>query len=253
MAFVWGEIQVGRWLRVAMFGIAAAVFGGGALGCLQVPKSSVELSTTVGRDIETAREAHRNLAKALFARMKRDVNRFVDGVYAPYQIQVVLAGQKARQTKGDRINLFSTIESALARPADGQAQTDVLDMTQILVESIRDDIEAFRAERMKGVLQQEAEVMSAIDGTYDQILRGNAVVTAHLASIVKVNEVQDDLLKRAGAKDLRELVGVKLSETSVKLGQFVDKAKKVEGQIDDASPKVEKLAKDFDALVKGGK
>lgn len=251
MDSVLGKIATARWSRNAILGIAIGVLGGGATGCLQVPKASVELSTTVGRDIETAREAHRNLAKALFARMKRDVNRFVDGVYAPHQIQVALAGEKTAQANGNKDNLFSKMETALAHPADAQAQTDVLDMTQMLVESVRDDIEAFRAERMKGILQQESEVMAAIDGTYDQILRGNAVVTAHLASVVKVNDVQDDLLKRAGAKDLRELVGVKLSETSVKLGQFVDKAKKVEGKIDEAKPKVEKLAKELDALVKG--
>lgn len=252
MASARGEMHVGHWSRMAIFGITVAVFGGGTMGCLQVPKSSVELSTTVGRDIETAREAHRNLAKALFSRMKRDVNRFVDEVYAPHQIQVVLAGQKNRQAKGDTNNLFSALDGALTRPADAHAQTDLMDMTQMLVESVRDDIEAFRADRMKGILQQETEVMAAIDGTYDQILRGNAVVTAHLASIVKVNEVQDDLLKRMGANDLRELVGVKLSETSVKLGQFVDKAKRVEGQIDEASPKVEKLTKELDSLLKRG-
>lgn len=252
MSSVRVETQVGRWSRRVVFGITMTVFGVGAMGCLQVPKSSVELSTTVGRDVEAAREAHRSLAKSLFARMKRDVNRFVDGVYAPHQIQVALAGEKASQNSGDKINLFSAIEYALSHPTDARAQTDMLDMTQILVEAVRDNIEAFRSERMKGVLQQEAEVMAAIEGTYDQILRGNAVVTAHLASIVKVNDVQDDLLKRAGMRDVRELVGVKLSEASIKLGQFVEKAKKVEGKVEEASPRVKKLAEELDQLVKGG-
>jgi hypothetical protein len=251
MACIRALARTGRLPRVAMVGLASLGLLGPMTGCLQVPKASVELSTTVGRDIEAARDAHRSLAKMLFARMKRDVDRFVDGVYAPHQIQVALAGQRARQAKGDGTNLFSVLASAQAKPGDAQAQTDALDLMQITVEMIHDDVEAFRAERMKGLLQQEADVMTAIEATYDQILKGNAVVTAHLASIVKVNDVQDDLLKRAGEKDLRERVGVKLSETSARLGAFVDTAKRLEGPPDASSPKLVVLAKELDALLKG--
>ena len=86
--------------------------------CAQVPKESVELSTTVGRDIAAAHESHIRLARTLFARMKGDVNRFVDDVYAPYQIQFVLARKKERQAQGNPNNLFSVIEKAMAHPDD---------------------------------------------------------------------------------------------------------------------------------------
>jgi hypothetical protein len=89
-------------------------------GCAMVPKESVELSTTVGRDIASVHEAHRNLANALFGRMKQDVNRFVDDVYAPFQIQFVLASQKRLQEAGDRDNLFSVLDIATRSPNDAQ-------------------------------------------------------------------------------------------------------------------------------------
>ena len=63
-------------------------------GCAQVPKESVELSTTLGRDIAITRKAHVQLASLHFTKMKQDVNRFIDEVYAPHQIRAALERQK---------------------------------------------------------------------------------------------------------------------------------------------------------------
>jgi hypothetical protein len=93
--------------------------------------------------------------------------------------------------------------------------------------------------------------MAAIDRVYEQIKEGNAIVTAHLASIVRVHEVQDDFLRKANLDGLREKVGVSLSNASVRIAEFVDKAKSVEGSIDTASTQVNKLTMQLDKLIKG--
>lgn len=221
------------------------------VSCAQVPKESVELSTTVGRDIAAAHQSHRNLAHALFDRMKQDVNRFVDDVYAPFQIQYILSKQKERQQAGDENNLFSVQEKALRNPKDAQAQKDLILVMQAIVEAIHEDVEDYRQTRLGPILQQEREVIAEIDRVYDQIERGNAIVTAHLASVVKVHEVQDELLQKADLEGLRQKIGVTLSNTSTRLATFVDKAKKVEGSVGDASKKIEKLTSELDNLIKG--
>jgi uncharacterized membrane protein YcfT len=58
--------------------------------CAVVPKESVELSATVGRDIVKVYHSHKELSTLLFSTMKNDVNNFVDNVYAPYQIGKLL-------------------------------------------------------------------------------------------------------------------------------------------------------------------
>jgi hypothetical protein len=219
--------------------------------CAQVPRESVELSTAVGRDAAVAHESHRNLAQTLFSRIKRDVNRFVDDVYAPYQIQFVLDRQKKRQAARDPANLFSILEIAAQRAQDTQAQRDALAVMQVIVEEVHVDIEEYRRLRMTPILQQEREVMAAIDRVYEQIKEGNAVVTAHLASVVRVHEVQDDLLRKANLDGLREKVGVSLSNASIRIAEFVDKANSVEGSIDTASAQVNKLTTQLDKLIKG--
>lgn len=221
------------------------------VSCAQVPRESVELSTTLGRDIAAAHESHRKLAQTLFARIKRDVNRFVDDVYAPFQIQFVLEQQKQRKAEGNPNNLFSILESASQRPRDAQAQKDALGVMQIIVEDVRADVEEYRSMRLAPVLKQEEEVVAAIDRVYEQIKRGNATVTAHLASVVKVHEAQDELLRKANLEGLREKVGVSLSNASERVAEFVGKARKVEGSVDKASAQIEKLTADLDKLLKG--
>jgi hypothetical protein len=219
--------------------------------CAQVPKESVELSTTVGRDVAVAHESHRKLAQTLYSRMKRDVNRFVDDVYAPYQIQFVLDRQRQRQAAGNPNNLFSALEAAGQRPRDAQAQKDAIAVMQAIVEAIREDVEEYRKIRLAPILKQEDEVIASIDRVYEQIKRGNATVTAHLASVVKVHEAQDELLSKANLEGLREKVGVSLSNASERLAEFVGKAKAVEGSVDAAKVKVDKMTAELDKLLKG--
>lgn len=220
-------------------------------GCAQVPKESVELSTTVGRDIAVAHEAHRNLVQTLFGRMKQDVNRFVDEVYAPFQIQFVLARQKERHAAGNPNNVFSAMETAIKHPGDAQAQKDVILVMQAIVEAVHVDVENYRHLRLEPILQQQREVTAAIERVYGQIERGNAVVTAHLASVVRVNDIQDELLQKVDLAGLRQKTGVALSNASERVANFVNKAKKVEGSVDDASRKITEWTAELDKLTKG--
>lgn len=219
--------------------------------CALVPRESVELSTSVGRDVSAMYDAHRALATTLFGRIKGDVNRFVDTIYAPYQIQFVLARQKARQFAGDHNNLFSVLETSVKDPDNSSAQTDVLDFMTATVELVHNDIESYRAQRLAPILAQEREVLSALDRSYDRIQRGNAAVTAHLASIVKVNEAQDEILSAVQLDGLREKTGLALSEASSKIAHFVDTAKRVDGSLDQAKTKINDLTNQFDSLLAG--
>jgi hypothetical protein len=219
--------------------------------CAQIPRESVELSTTVGRDISTMHQSHLNLANALFSRMKQDVNRFVDNVYAPFQIQFILAKQKERQAAGDENNLFSVLENAARNPQNAQAQKDTVLVMQAIVEAIHTDVEDYRSTRLAPILQQEQEVISQIELVYDQIEKGNAAVTAHLASVIKVHEAQDELLQKVNLEGLRQKIGVRLGITSEKLNVFANKAKKVEGSIDKAAETIEGWTKELDKIIQG--
>jgi hypothetical protein len=242
-----------KYLKSSMPAFATALLSLQLLAaCALVPKESVELSTMVGRDIASVRQSHRQLAETLFTRMEKDVNRFVDDVYAPFQIQVLLSRQKESQASGNANNIFSVLDLAMRQPDNAQAQTDILNFMQAFVEIVHEDVEDYRTLRLAPVEEQERAVLADIDAIYDQIERGNATVTAHLASVVKVHEAQDELLTAVDLAGIREKLGLKLSKTSSDIADFVARAEKIEGGIDDASEKIDELTKTLDDLT-GGK
>lgn len=217
-------------------------------GCAQVPKESVELSTTVGRDVTVAHKAHRELARVLFTRMKQDVNRFVDTVYAPHQIRTAMERDAERSRSTDASvrsgSLLLGINRAFADGATPTQQAAALTGMSYLVQAIRDDVESMRAELLKPVLDQEEQVLSAIDRNYAQIIYGNSVVTGHLASIVKVRDAQNEVLQAIGAPaDFQDTLGKKLAAASEKVAGFVEKAGNSNRKLDDLVKELkEKLA-----------
>jgi len=206
-----------------------------------VPKESVELSTTVGRDIAEVHRSHKALAEILYDRIKKDVNRFVDDVYSPYQIREQLRADYDDFKSGGEDSLFAVINKAVKQPDDNQAQKNTLQYMQVFLEVVRGDIESFRKELLNPVIKQEKELLSAIDRSYNQIHYANSIVTGHLASIVKVHDAQDEVLKEFGAEGLRKEVGTTLAETSRTVSEITDQAKKLDVKMAD----MENIIKDW--------
>jgi hypothetical protein len=218
-------------------------------GCAQVPRESVELSTTVGRDITQAYRAHRELAIILYERIKSNVNRFVDEVYAPYQINKLLQADHKDFKNGDPDSLFFVLDAAIKQPSDPEIQKTVLPAMDVFIQVVRAEVEAYRSERLAPILAQEKEVLSAIDRSYNQIHYANSIVTGHLASIVKVHDAQEELLNEFGIEGLREEVGQKLSSTSSSIAEFVKNAKRLEGTVEEIEKNIEELTKELDILT----
>lgn len=120
------------------------------LGCAQVPKESVELSATVGRDIAEVYRAHRELAVLFYKLIKGDINEFVDEVYGPYQINKLLLGEQKDFQEGKE-SLFFALNNAVNKPDNSSAQKDALDSMDVFVQVMRADIESYRMELLNPV------------------------------------------------------------------------------------------------------
>ena len=216
--------------------------------CAQVPKESVELSTTVGRDIAEMHRSHKALVIIIYDRIKQDVNRFVDDVYTPYQIGNLLRSDYDDFKSGGEDSLFTVMHKAVRQPDDTQAQKETLPYMQTFLEIVREEIESFRKELLDPVIQQEKELLSAIDRSYNQIHYANSIVTGHLASIVKVHDAQDEVLKEFGAEGLREEIGTTLANTSRKLSEITDQAEKLDVKMADMENKIKDWKDEFNKL-----
>lgn len=217
-------------MRSLWFVVALAVV---LTACAQVPKESVELSTTVGRDVTTIYKSHRELAKLLFSRMRQDANRFVDNVYAPYQIRSAMENDfknaKSSQENDRRASLLLAINGAFKPDASEKLQRKVFDSMGSMFLIIREDIESKRKELFKPLDEQEALVLATIDRNYSQIIYANSIVTGYLASVVKVRDAQNDVLNAMGLDaDLSEVVGKRLAAASDTVASLVQRAEKAE-------------------------
>lgn len=225
---------------------AACLLGLLLVSCAQVPKESVELSATVGRDLATVHQSHREMAKVLFGRMRHDINRFVDDVYAPFQIQHAMARQNQLARSADpedrSRSLLLAINAAFAPDASPELQDAVLAGMTSMVRAIREDVESMRNELLDPLDAQEAEVLGSIDRAYQQIHYANSIVTGHLSSVVEVHETQAELMQAIGVeRDLRITVGDNLARTSTTIGDLVQAAENAGTQFQDVEESVQKL------------
>lgn len=201
--------------------------------CAQVPRQTVTLSATVGRDVAEMHRAHRELAALLFARMKGDVNAFVDDVFAPAQIEQTLAKHKGL--------LVQAIEEGSRPDPTGEAQKTMVAVFQIYLEELRANVEGYRRKLMTPLEEQERDLLASIDEGYGRIHYANSIVTGHLASVVQIQDTQDELLRKANLEGLRTTVSERIAGASEDLAKIVDKARKGEEKLDDAGRKIEEV------------
>ncbi len=215
-----------------------------AAACAQVPKESVELSATVGRDLLVLQDAHRATTALLFQRMIDDVDQFVDGTYAPYQIQKTLEQDRELAAAGgedSEFTLHKALERASQPGADPVATQEVIDFMQTYVEEIRAEVESYRGKLLAPIEKQRREVMTNLDEAYARVHYANSIVTGHLASVMKVHDAQAAILATVGLESLREKSGAAFTRASRSLSEVLLAARKGEGSLDKVDDIVAKI------------
>ena len=216
--------------------------------CAVVPKESVELSATVGRDVVNVYKAHKELATILFTRMKKDVNTFIDDVYAPYQIGKLLEMDFADANSGEYESMTGSLIDAAKNSSDFTKQKQAIGNMKDFVSVVYEEVEAFRKILLAPIEEQELKVMAEIDRSYNQIIYANSIVTGHLASVRKVHDAQEDILNEFGLENLRAETAQKLSNYSVGVDKILKDVKKID--VDDVEKQMTEVKTQFDKLFK---
>lgn len=205
-------------------------------GCAQVPKESVELSATVGRDLSEMRKSHVALVKIYYEGLINDINQFIDNVYLPYQIQKTLSDPMLKQ------DMLASIEAASREDSTGQSQKDAFEKLKFFHLIIHEEVEDYRKLKLAPVQEQYQSVLSGINASYDQIHYANSIVTGHLASVVKVHDSQNEILEKLDLKDLRTTVGSNVSTISEQISELTFKAKEKQDDLEKIVTKFEEVA-----------
>ena len=108
-----------------------------------------------------------------------------------------------------------------------------------------EEIGSKRRELLDPIDAAEADLMTSVDEAFAQIIRGNATISAHLNSLRKVQEVQDEALEAVRLKDLRDRVNDGLVNAS-------DMADRAIRELEEKGEVIDDLEERLDLLRGGG-
>ena len=101
-------------------------------------------------------------------------------------------------------------------------------------------IDKKKAELLDPLNAKETELTASIDDAFGQLNRGNATITAHLNSLRKVQEVQDEALAAVHLKDLRDKIDDSLVQVSDEAAKGLDQVRKADGIVKKAETLLKK-------------
>lgn len=221
--------------------VLLALFLGLLAGCAQVPTQSVELSATVGRDIEKMHKAHIRTITILYSRMRVDVNEFIDEVYMPYAIKEALKKDHVRLANG-QTSFISIISNGLSTKASSKQQEQAIGAMEILVSNVAKSVDKQRKLLLDKLNGQERELINSTNRSYLAIHQANSIVTGHLASIAQVHEAQNELLNDIGIEaDIDGYIATKLAKASEEIAELSKKSQQELNDIGGAEGAREKL------------
>jgi hypothetical protein len=216
------------------------------VSCASIPKETVTLSKTIGSDLQILHDSHRNMVQLYYNGIKLNVNAFIDDVYAPFVIHHVLEVELNKHKRGES-SIYSIIENAGKTGGKGETE-EALNVMLEFQEAANKQINAKRSELISPILQQEKEILSAIDQSYQNTIYANTTLTAYLVSVHKVKESQNEALSIIGLNGLDTTVTNRLVELSgfvdmaLEKGETIDlKSKEAQQQIEDIVNKIKEL------------
>ena len=202
--------------------------------CAQVPKEAVTLSDLVAKDLVAMRAAHTALVRQYFGSMRENVNAFVDYTYRPFIVEKTM----------EDLDLVKEIQAAAAgRHKEG---LDALDVMEIYVEEAINQIQSFRAEMLAPINSQESRLLADLDRSYNAMINASATVTAHLRSVTKVHEAQQQALSHLGVDpQLQERIAGQAANLSGEVSDLLAKARAGKETLDALPDKLKAITEKF--------
>lgn len=216
-------------------------------GCVSIPDETVLLSSTMGKDIKVLQQSHKNSISVLFGGIKRDINSFVEDVYAPFVIHYVLQKEMQAYLKGEE-SLYTAIEAAGKKGGKEDTEAAIKVMDDFLV-SARRQIENKRIEILAPVLKRELEILREIDRSYDNVIYANTSITNYLQSARKIKNAQQEALSNLGLEGMDGMITKNLVEVSEKVSAAVEMGREIDVKSDNAFGKLEGIVNQIKNLT----
>jgi len=223
------------------FSVFVVAFAFAAGGCASVPKSSVQLSETIGRDLGSMRDGYVALVRKTYERARLDAREFVWKVYAPGAIRAVLQDDPSTDFTG----ALSDVKKAL----DQDREEEALEAMSAATRVIMNDIHDFERSLVEPLDEQEQRLVQRIDESFALVIRANATITRLLSSASKVEEAHQEFLRAAGLEDLKADVEERIVRTESLAQRLESKFRELQAKGGDPREAVDELKERLKSLL----
>lgn len=207
--------------------------------CVSIPKETVTLSQTLGKDLQILHNSHRNAVDLYYNKIKKDIDRFIDEVYAPFVIHDVLKHELKQFKLGEK-SIYGSIQNAGEMEGKESADKALNDMSDFL-NAANHQIELKRNELLTPINKQRDEIIRKVNTSYENAIYANSTITGYLQSIRKVKETQQEALSMIGLQGVDILVTSTLVNISDKIEAAVIKGKEIDIKSDQAMQQLEEI------------
>lgn len=216
--------------------------------CVSIPKETVTLSQTLANDLVILHNAHRNIAQIYFKKIKDNINSFVDETYAPFVIQHVLTSELQAYQSG-KPSLYGTIEGAGKKEGTPATKIAIKEMSDFQSAAYK-QIEKKRNELLSPVMAQEAEVIKAVNQSYEHAIYANSTITGYLLSIRKVKEAQQEALSKLGISGADTIISNTLTKVSEQISEAVKKGKEIDIYSTNAGEQLDEISNQIKEITR---
>ncbi len=216
-------------------------------GCATVPKEVVELSYRTGEDIAALYESYDKLIHDYFEIMQDERTAYLNDIWFPKFLKNWMkGGELVAVARGEKI--WSEEKEELIQPSSSMSSND---KSRETLNTIRDWVDyalyAYEVKEemlLKPLEDDEKALRNDVKEAFQRVIRANATITAHLNSIRKVHEVQDEALEALNLKGLRDNINDVLIKASEKAASGLDEVQKADGKIDNFYEQIKSLTEE---------
>jgi hypothetical protein len=190
-------------------------------GCSTVPKEVVELSYITGQDIQSVHYSYAALTRKHFDTLRTEANNYLNNKWIPAYLNSFIK------------------EGELVKLAQNPDSEEVFNGVSAWVELAVEKIDMQRKQLIDPINADEKALIESIDESFSRLMWANSIITAHLNSLRKVQDVQDEALKSLKMKDIRDKTNKQLANASERALSAIKQIEKVE----DKFPELERTKK----------
>ena len=216
----------------------------GIFGCASVPKEVVELSYRTGEDLTALHESYDKLISMFFEKLRAERTAYLNDTWYPRFLENWMErGQLVSVAKGEVI-WSDEQEKLIPIPPN----TDPKEAFRTLRDWVDYALYAYDVKEealLKPLNEQELALRRDVQMAFLRIMRANAVITAHLNSIRKVKEVQNEALEALYIKDLRSRINNALINISDKSDKELNRIRRIDESVDNLDEQIKSLIEEI--------